>query len=93
MAARDTLSERAGDAREQIARLREQVEELMSDRVAPRLSDAAERAERAARNAARSVGDSAREGADMFTGRVREQPIIAVLVATAIGYVLGRIVR
>src|SRR6185437_3795847 len=89
MSPADTMSEKANDAKEQIARLREQVEMLMRDRVTPALSDAAGRAEAAARQA----GDMAREQAEALTGRVREQPIIALLVAAVAGYLVGRLTR
>ncbi|MBV8400026.1 MAG: hypothetical protein JOZ58_25930 [Acetobacteraceae bacterium] len=83
------MSDKMNDAKEQIAKLREQVEMLMRDRVTPVLSDAAGRAETAYRQA----GDVAREQAEALTGRVREQPIIALLVAAAAGYLIGRMSR
>ena len=83
------MSDKMNDAREQIAKLREQVEMLMRDRVTPALSDAAGRAETAARQA----GEMAREQAEVLTGRVREQPIISLLVAAAAGYLIGRMSR
>ncbi|MBV8096373.1 MAG: hypothetical protein JOY71_15185 [Acetobacteraceae bacterium] len=85
----DSVSDRASDTREQIARLREQVEMLMRERVTPALADAAGRAE----NAARAVTDTVSEQAEAISGRVREQPLIAVLVAAGIGYLIGRITR
>ncbi len=89
MTATDTISEKAHDAREQIAQLRRQVEQLMSERVTPALSDAAHRAEMAARNA----GDMAREQAEAVSSRVREQPLVAILIAAATGYLIGRLFR
>ncbi len=77
------------DATTQIARLREQVEALMKDRVTPALADAAGRAESAVYSAAGAV----REQAEAVSGRVREQPLLAVLIAAAVGYVLGRTTR
>ena len=85
----DSMSDRAQDAKEQIARLREQVEMLMRDRVTPALADVAGRAEGAARDAQ----DLAREQAEALTGRVRERPLVAILVAVGVGYLIGRIVR
>ena len=82
-------SEATGDATAQIARLREQVETLMRDRVAPALADAAGRAELAFHTAAGSV----RGQAETVSGKVREQPLLAVLIAAAIGYALGRVTR
>ena len=84
-----TMSDRASDARDQIAKLREQVDYLMRDRVSPALSDAADRATTTARAAA----DMAHEQADALSGQVREQPLIAILVAAGVGYLVGRIIR
>ena len=36
---------------------------------------------------------TAREAAGTLSGRVREQPLVAVMVAAAIGYIVGRIGR
>jgi ElaB/YqjD/DUF883 family membrane-anchored ribosome-binding protein len=77
------------DATTQIARLREQVEALMKDRVTPAVADAAGRAESAVYTAAGAVRDQA----DAVSGKVREQPLLAVLIAAAAGYVLGRATR
>ena len=44
----DSMSGTAQDAKEQIARLREQVEMLMRDRITPKLADVAGRAEQSA---------------------------------------------
>jgi ElaB/YqjD/DUF883 family membrane-anchored ribosome-binding protein len=86
MASIDGLS---SDARDQIARLRDQVDSLMRDRVTPALSDAAGRA----RSAYDDASDLARDQADALGGRVKEQPLIAILVAAGVGYLIGRIVR
>jgi ElaB/YqjD/DUF883 family membrane-anchored ribosome-binding protein len=85
----NSMSDKANDAKEQIAKLREQVEGLMRDRVTPALAGAAGRAETAARQA----GDMAREQTEALSGRVRNQPIMALLVAAAAGYLVGRISR
>jgi len=77
------------DTQVQIARLREQVETLMKDRVTPAVADAAGRAEQAVYGAAGAVRDQA----EVVSGRVREQPLLAVLIAAAIGYALGRVMR
>jgi len=77
------------DTTAQIARLREQVETLMKDRVTPALADAAGRAE----SAMYSAADVVREQADNVSGRVREQPLLAILIAAGVGYVLGRAMR
>jgi len=77
------------DAHAQIARLREQVESLMRDRITPAVADAAGRAESAVYGAA----DTVREQAETVSSKVREQPLLAVLIAAGIGYVLGRATR
>jgi ElaB/YqjD/DUF883 family membrane-anchored ribosome-binding protein len=77
------------DAHTQIARLREQVEALMKDRITPAVADAAGRAEYAVYGAA----DTVREQMENVSGRVREQPLMAILVAAAVGYILGRATR
>jgi ElaB/YqjD/DUF883 family membrane-anchored ribosome-binding protein len=77
------------ETNEQIARLREQVETLMKDRITPAVADAAGRAEAAVYGAAGAV----REQAETVSSKVREQPLLAVLIAAGIGYVLGRATR
>jgi ElaB/YqjD/DUF883 family membrane-anchored ribosome-binding protein len=89
MATSDRIEETAQDTREQIAQLRRQVEHLMSERVTPALADAAGRAEDAARQASQFT----REQAEALTERVRDQPVTAVLVAAAAGFLLGRLFR
>ncbi|HEY7577175.1 MAG TPA: hypothetical protein VH855_06235 [Acetobacteraceae bacterium] len=77
------------DAHAQIARLREQVEALMKDRITPAVADVAGRAESAVYGAA----DTVREQMENVSGRVREQPLLALLIAAAAGYILGRATR
>jgi ElaB/YqjD/DUF883 family membrane-anchored ribosome-binding protein len=86
--ASDTTS-RVEDAQTQIARLREQVEALMKDRITPAVTEAAGRAESAVYGAAGTV----REQMENVSGRVRDQPLMAILIAAALGYVLGRTIR
>ena len=86
--ASDTTN-RVEDAQTQIARLREQVETLMKDRITPAVAEAAGRAESAVYGAAGTV----REQMENVSGRVREQPMIAILIAAAVGYILGRATR
>jgi ElaB/YqjD/DUF883 family membrane-anchored ribosome-binding protein len=85
----ETATHKVEDTTAQIARLREQVETLMKDRVTPALADAAGRAE----SAMYSAADVVREQADNVSGRVREQPLLAILIAAGVGYVLGRAMR
>jgi len=85
----DEIRNRASNPSEQIAELRAQVEALMHDRVNPALASAANRAE----TMARSANDMARHQANAVAGRVREQPLFAVLIAGFAGFLLGRLFR
>ena len=78
------------DANTQIARLREQVEALMKDRVTPAVAEVAGRAETAVYGAAPAW---LRDQAEAISGRVRDQPLVAILVAAGVGFVLGRAMR
>jgi ElaB/YqjD/DUF883 family membrane-anchored ribosome-binding protein len=89
MAAYDNIRDMRDDTRAELARLRAQVADLMEDRVNPALSDAATRAGKAAKRARAYTYD----GADAVSERVRDQPLVAIGVAAAVGYVLGRIAR
>jgi ElaB/YqjD/DUF883 family membrane-anchored ribosome-binding protein len=89
MASADDASRKLDDATSQIARLREQVETLMKERVTPAVADVAGRAESVVYGAAGAV----REQADALSGRVREQPMMAILIAAGIGFILGRAMR
>jgi hypothetical protein len=77
------------DAQAQIERLREQVEALMKDRVTPAIADFAGRAESAVNTAKGAV----RHQADAVSGQVRQQPLIALLIAAALGWIIGRAMR
>ncbi len=76
---------KAEDAAEQIAKLREQVEVLMRERVTPALADVAGRAETA-------MG-AVRDQADAVSGQVRDRPLIAVAVAVGVGFLIGRLMH
>jgi ElaB/YqjD/DUF883 family membrane-anchored ribosome-binding protein len=73
----------------QIAHLRAQVEALMRERVTPAVTDMAGCAE----NFVNSAASMVRDHAQSVSGQVREQPLVSVLVAAGVGYVLGRLVR
>jgi ElaB/YqjD/DUF883 family membrane-anchored ribosome-binding protein len=73
------------DAAAQIAKLREQVEVLMRERITPALSDVAGRAETA-------MG-AVKDQAEALSGQVQERPLVAVLVALAVGFAIGRVLR
>lgn len=89
----DTLMDQANakldDTRAQLASLRRQVEGLMTDRVTPALQNAADRAQTTARQA----GDFTKHQAEALSGRVKDQPLIAVAVAAGVGFLIGRIFR
>lgn len=89
MAYADDARGKLEDATAQIARLREQVETLMKDRVTPVVADFAGRAEAAMSGARTAVRDQA----ESVSGRVREQPLVAILVAAGIGWLIGRVMR
>jgi|tagenome__1003787_1003787.scaffolds.fasta_scaffold19180635_2 ElaB/YqjD/DUF883 family membrane-anchored ribosome-binding protein len=95
----DTRS-KLDDAQAQIARLRQQVEGLMRDRVQPTMSDYAGRANEALGSASGTMRDYmgsasgvVRDQAEMVSGRVKEQPLIALLVAATVGWIIGRVMR
>jgi ElaB/YqjD/DUF883 family membrane-anchored ribosome-binding protein len=77
------------DAQAQIERLREQVEALMKDRVTPAIADFAGRAESAVSSASGSV----KHQAEAVSSRVKQQPLMAILIAAAVGWVIGRAMR
>ncbi len=77
------------DAKAQIAQLRDQVQNLVSERVTPALSSAAGTAE----DYARQARDMASDQAEMLSDQVRESPLAAILIAAGVGYLLGRIAR
>jgi ElaB/YqjD/DUF883 family membrane-anchored ribosome-binding protein len=77
------------DAQAQIVRLREQVEALMKDRVTPAVADFAGRAE----SAVHTASDAVRGQAHMVSGRVKDAPLIAIMIAAAAGWLIGRVMR
>ncbi len=76
-------------AREELRALREQVNQLMEDRISPVFADAGKRATEAASRARAYGGERAEDVAD----RVRDQPLIAIGVAAAVGFLFGRITK
>ena len=77
------------DAQAQIVRLREQVEALMKDRVTPAVAEYAGRAE----NAYNAASGAVREQAQAVSGRVKDQPLVAIMIAAAAGWLIGRVMR
>jgi ElaB/YqjD/DUF883 family membrane-anchored ribosome-binding protein len=85
----DQAKNKLDDATAQIARLREQVEALMKERVTPAVADIAGRAEQAVYGAT----SAARDQAEAISNRVRDQPLLALLIAAGVGYIIGRATR
>jgi ElaB/YqjD/DUF883 family membrane-anchored ribosome-binding protein len=79
----------AEDAESQLSRLRAQVDALRRERVTPALASAAETAGSAIHDAT----ETARHQAEALSVRVRQHPLLAVLIALAIGLVIGRALR
>ena len=77
------------NARDEIRSLREQVNQLMEERVSPAFSDASKRAGDVASRARAYTED----GAEIVSDRVRDQPLIAIGVAAAVGFLFGRITK
>ncbi|WP_149540852.1 DUF883 family protein [Siccirubricoccus phaeus] len=75
------------DAREELAKLRAQVEKLMAERVTPALAGAADQVQDYAERARASI----EERADALSETVRERPLLAVAVAAVGGYLIGRL--
>jgi ElaB/YqjD/DUF883 family membrane-anchored ribosome-binding protein len=81
------LSDNVRDtARDELRALREQVNALMEDRISP----AFEKASKSATDAARRARAYTEDQADMVSGHVRDQPLIAIGVAAAVGFLIGR---
>ncbi len=78
----------AEDAREELARLRSQVERLMEERVTPALGSAADAVDDYTRRARETI----EENAYALSDTVRERPLLAVAVAAVGGYLLGRLI-
>ena len=83
------VNDMTNDAKEQIAQLRAQVQTLMSERVTPALSNAADAAQKYVDQARDIYSDNT----EALSERVRESPLVAILIATGVGYLIGRIAR
>jgi len=89
MALSENVNQTSQDAKEQIAQLRDQVQSLMNDRVSPALANARDTAQQYAQQAR----DIYEDQSEALSERVRESPILAILIAAGVGYLLGRIAR
>ena len=79
------------DVRAELARLRAQVDALMQDHAAPASKDATTHA--ATVGCGCGCCKAVRRHAEEFSQRIRGQPLLAVLIATGAGFVLGRALR
>ena len=75
------------DAREELAKLRAQVERLMQERVTPALAGAADQVSDYAHRARETIEDQA----DALSDTVRERPLVAIAIAAVGGYIIGRL--
>ncbi len=89
MSMQDLATNTAHDAAAEIAKLREQVEVLMRDRVTPVFGAAMHSAE----NAAKAASDEMRHQAARLGDTVQEKPLAALAVAAAAGFVLAALLR
>jgi ElaB/YqjD/DUF883 family membrane-anchored ribosome-binding protein len=86
--ASDTSS-KFDSAQAEIDRLRSQVDALMKDRVIPAVAEFAGRAEGMVHDARGAVRDKA----EAVSHQVRQQPLVALLIAAALGWIIGRAMR
>ncbi len=70
-----------------IARLRNQVETLTQDRITPAVTDFASKAG----SAVSTATDAVRGQAQVVASQVQERPWTAILIAAAVGWVIGRL--
>lgn len=83
----ESASRTGEDAKDELARLRAQVERLMEERVTPAIAGAADQVQDYANRARESIEDQA----DALSDTVRERPLLAIGIATAAGYLIGRL--
>jgi ElaB/YqjD/DUF883 family membrane-anchored ribosome-binding protein len=73
----------------ELRRLRDMADAVLRDQVQPGLTHASRRADAALHTA----GATLRDQGEVASGHVREQPLVAMLVATALGFLIGRFIR
>jgi ElaB/YqjD/DUF883 family membrane-anchored ribosome-binding protein len=78
-------SGRLDDLQDQIARMRDQLDVFLKERVTPAVAAIAGQADQAVR--------TARAQGDVLVGHVKERPLTWVLIAAAVGWVIGRTTR
>ena len=89
MASTSSSNPYGNDAHAEIAALREKVDMLMQNRVAPAVSAIADQAEAAAH----AASDTVRHQVNRLSETVREQPLTAIGVAALAGFVLAALMR
>jgi len=89
MTIQDLANTTAHDAAAEIAKLREQVESLMRDRVTPVFGNAVHSAEQAAK----AASDEMRHQAARLSDTVQEKPLAALALAGVAGFVLASLMR
>jgi ElaB/YqjD/DUF883 family membrane-anchored ribosome-binding protein len=82
-------NEKAEDAPVQIARLRQQVKALTEDRITPVVAKFADQASSAITIATEAISNQAQTVSD----QVRERPLMAIMIAAAVGWLIGRVLR
>jgi ElaB/YqjD/DUF883 family membrane-anchored ribosome-binding protein len=85
----DKVKDVSDDTQDQIQSLRAQVEQLLTQHVTPAIADVAGKAE----TAVHTARDATNAQVETVSAQVRDQPIIAIGIAAAVGYLLGRIAR
>lgn len=89
MASSSSSNPYGNDAHAEIAALREKVDMLMQNRVAPAVSALADQAEAAAH----AASDTVRHQVNRLSDTVRAQPLTAIGVAALAGFVLAALMR
>lgn len=77
------------DADAEIARLREKVETLMTERVTPAVTQLASQAQ----DVADAATDKVRENAERLSETIKAQPLTAIGVAALVGFLFAGLVR
>jgi len=86
MALLKNLRTQLANTQAQIHELQGQVEALVTDRLTPIAADTAGRV----RSTSGDAWGSASQQAKMMPRRVRQQPLLSILMAAALGWVVGR---
>jgi ElaB/YqjD/DUF883 family membrane-anchored ribosome-binding protein len=84
------------DINAQLRYLREQVDKLINERAMPRLAEVADQLSEVvdrAEDVAKRSYNMARQNVDAVSERVKEQPMSAILIAAAAGFLVGRMFR